>query len=390
MTSNQNQILICLGAGPSQVPVIRTAKQMGYDVVGIDRNLDAPGVRIVDEFLNISTYETDQVIRGLQTFKKHWFAGVLARTSGPALHTAAAISEKFLLPGLTREIIPLATEKSSLREFCWRNRLPIASGVRVKFHSEINGQVVPPVIVKPDLPLVGKKAVRVLWDFADLAPAVADASRASGNGFVEVADYIEGFDGACLFWAHRGSADILTYWDELVAVRNDGRICGLGVSVPSVIESTGCQKEVERMVKDFCRHFQDVNALLILAFRIDRQGRPSIIELHADLGGDLIADELFPAADSRFDYFRLCVEIATASAGEITRPTFQPSAILYLNECLKNGFQQKQFARYHAQNLDALHALIGGAIDGRFLCSGKVSQHRAFQRNSRSTFEMAE
>ncbi len=348
-TFSENERLICLGAGTSQLPVIKAAKDMGHLVIGIDRNSVAPGIKFLDELINVSTYDTNEVINRLKASRARYkFTGLVARTSGPALKTAAAISETFRLPGLISEIVPLATEKSALREFCLQNQFPIAAGIRVRSCKEITSTLEMPVIVKPDLPLVGKKAVRVLFDLSQLEPAINEASRASGNGYTEIQRYIDGFDIACLFWANQGKAEILAYWDELVAITNDNGVIGLGISVPSVVEKTKTQKSVDEIVKELASRFPCVNVLLIMAFRVDMAERPYIVELHADLGGDLIADELFPVSDPRFNYFGLAISIACEKPVNVSHwlPKFKPTSLLY-ERSMKRTKQQITLTEHH-------------------------------------------
>ncbi|MFQ5650699.1 MAG: acetyl-CoA carboxylase biotin carboxylase subunit family protein [bacterium] len=380
----KRKILLCLGAGASQAPLIQAGKRMGYRTLGIDRNAAGPGIPYLDEFVHLSTYESEQVVAALRPFREQYsFAGLVARTSGPALRTAAAIAETFDLAGLTHEIVPLATEKSTLRKFCLKNKLPVANGTRVKDYRECERDLTLPVIVKPDLPLVGKKEVRVIFDPSQIEEAIAKARQASGNGYVEIETFIDGFDIGCLFWANQGQAEILALWDERVAVRTDGAINGLGVVVPSVVSKTPVAEQIEHVARRFAAHFPQVNALLILAFRVDMAGHPYVIELHADLGGDLIADELFPAADSRYDYFQCCIQVATGAARHLTRPGFSPTAIIYDHATLRQRLRPHPFVIRREQTPQALHEALQHLYDGTLFSGGAPTNHLAFAREYR-------
>ena len=58
-------------------------------------------------------------------------------------------------------------------------------------------------------------------------------------------------------------------------------------------------------------------------------GNIYIIELHADLGGDLIADELLPKACPSFDFFEVAVEAAVGNYMEGNSLDFNPTALIY-------------------------------------------------------------
>lgn len=47
-----NETIISLAAGKSQLPLIKSAKKMGLQVVAIDRNPSAPGFDFADIIIN--------------------------------------------------------------------------------------------------------------------------------------------------------------------------------------------------------------------------------------------------------------------------------------------------------------------------------------------------
>lgn len=374
--------IICLGAGISQLPLIQAAKHRGCNVVAIDRDSKAPGFSLADKRIIESTYDVERVLNSLHSLdKRHHFCGLVARTSGPALKTAAAIAEEFNLPGLSREIVPLATEKSKLREFCESHGILMPKGQKISQLKELDPNFPMPLIVKPDLPLIGKKNVRVVWKSSDLESAVQSAIQSSGNGFAEVEEYIDGFDVGCLFHANKGAFTIKAFWDELVGVRQNGNILGLGVSVPSVIAGSSVEPKIRFIVESFASFFTNINALLILALRIDLEGNVYVIELHADLGGDLIAEELLPLADSSFNYFEYCISVALNDGSKSMEPMFSPSAILYTSDCLKGKASFDKFIALKHNGLGLLHQTIIEHYDAKRFYKETVSSHLEFYKS---------
>ena len=355
-----NNCIICLGAGKAQIPLIKKAKELGFIVFGIDRNSASPGFELVDKKLIISTYESKLIINELENYiDKYNYVGVIARTSGPALYTAATISNHFNLTGLTAEIIPLATEKSTLRLLCKKHNIKFPKGIKIDIDGIRKIKLSVPIIVKPDLPLSGKKEVKLIMNDNDLEAAIQCAGKVSYNGLVEIEEFIEGFDIACLFRVNDNIASVITYWDEMVGIKKNGSIIGCGVSVPSVINKTLIKTKVENVVDKFSTVISStIDALLILAFRIDANGEPHIIELHADLGGDLIADDLFPISDPNFDYFKSCIQIATKNLKNVAIPKFTPSAIIYkelVNEQLPSS---RKTELLQSKDISGLHNKI--------------------------------
>ncbi len=367
----KNDYIICLAAGSSQLPLILEAKGMGYRVIAIDRNENAPGFRHTDIRILQSTYESDKVLAELRSLRNRCsFSGLIARTSGPALRTAAAIAEEFHLPGLRREIIPLATEKSRLREFCSCQGIPMPRGQRTERSDDLDPALSLPLIVKPDLTMTGKKDVSVVSDLTAVKQAVEAAVRSSGNGCAEVEEYVEGFDVSALFLLRHGQATVIRLWDELIAIMHDRAIRGIGVSVPSVVEGNEAEKKIQQTVGLFSRHFTAVDALMILSFRIDRSGNPFVIELHGDLGGDLIADVLLPTAIPGFNFFHMVLE---AAAGKPVMPIeagITPTCLLYDGGTFPDAMARNAATCGNAlffqegsvgKNLDRMNAMLEGS-----------------------------
>ena len=86
--------LICIGAGKSQQPVISTAKELGYAIIAIDQNPSAPGFKIADEKLVLSTFDAIPLIESIKSLsQKYNIMGILNRSSGPPVVTAARLAK---------------------------------------------------------------------------------------------------------------------------------------------------------------------------------------------------------------------------------------------------------------------------------------------------------
>ena len=344
--------LICLGAGSSQFPIIKSAKQIGLNVIAIDRDLDAIGFGIADEKIIISTYNTDEILEELFKFQNLYnFKGLVAGVSGPALHTAAEISETFNLPGLTHDLIPLATEKSSLRTFCEKNNFKVPKGYKLSKNQPCESDLYFPIIVKPDYPLIGKKDISVVQSSEDLSGFINKACDSSSNNFAEIEEYIHGIDVSVMFLLSKGRAKIITLWDELVGIDLNLQIKGLGVGVPSVIDNFDLKLKVEEFIIKFSAKLnKKVHSLLIASLRITPHGDIYIIELHADLGGDLIADVLLPFSNKEFDFFKLVVEYSLNIKKEQKNFKFSPTIMMYSNSKYLKNLEHKEKEYFFIKN----------------------------------------
>jgi hypothetical protein len=96
-----------------------------------------------------------------------------------------------------------------------------------------------------------------------------------------------------------------------------------------VIANTKAQNVAERLIAHLVRQFPAAEALLLISFRFTRTGVPYLIEVHADLGGDAIAEVLWPAAQTQEDFFELAIMVAEGSQAPWTSPSWQPTALFY-------------------------------------------------------------
>jgi biotin carboxylase len=325
-----NSAIVCIGAGEGQLPIITTAKDMGLRVIAVDRDKDSVGFRYADLCIIESTYNADSVIAALRNEGQSYAVkGVISRTTAAeALCTASAIADTYGLPGLSVELIKIATEKSRLREYCFHNNISFPCGVKTNI-SYISEDMVFPVIVKPDMTKLGKTSIQLCFDESGLAESIFNAMNNSASGYAEVETYIEGIDVSCLCFANKGHIRYMAWWDELVGIDYNKNIRGAGISIPSVIEGTTAQQEAATIGKRLMEGFHDVCALILLSFRITNSGKPYLIEVHADLGGDYIAEALLPAANKDFNFFKIAIDVASGKDIQSVPSFFKPTLVCY-------------------------------------------------------------
>jgi hypothetical protein len=289
--------VISIGTGFSQAPLIRVAKQSGYRILGIDR---VPDQNLVDDCLAISTYESDQVLYALSNHpERQRIQAVLARTSGPAVQTAALVADRLGLPGFGAGFAVASVSKSALRD--------AATSVGVAC---INGQScdIPPNwidgadwVIKPDQPLYGKRNVYRVRHEQELGPAFAAAAEESVNALVECQPYHPGRDLGLVLAMSAGEPKWHFIFEEIV-VERDGRFIGRGVAGPP-------QRIPLTIYEDMYNAAQRLGALwgstgfAFFSFRLPASGPAILYEVNPGLCGDGLADKLFPALWPEMDFF---------------------------------------------------------------------------------------
>lgn len=112
-----NEIVICIGAGRSQLDYILNIRMMGYKVFCVDRNSDSPGFEIANDYIVTSTYDFEKTPRLIldklgQNFK---IIGAIAPCTGPPYRTLQITKKLYGLPFVREKFISILLDKVLLR-----------------------------------------------------------------------------------------------------------------------------------------------------------------------------------------------------------------------------------------------------------------------------------
>ena len=367
MPDKNEKWVICLGAGKSQVSLIKNAQLLGYRVLAIDRNPKAPGFDFANESMIESTHNSDNIIEKIKGIE---LCGLLARSTGGALFTAASIVKEYKIPGVSYDLANIATSKSALHKFSLDNNIRVPYGVKVSSVEEFNdNEFTDQIIVKPDFTIVGKKSITKVRSSNkhEVNNAIELALLSSGNEFVEIEDFIEGYDCSYLSWIENGVSSILLTWDELIGFDENFNLFQFGVSMPSISLTIKQSKKIEKIIHDFAKLFPDVRTLLSFSFRVDTKGIPWLIEVHADMTGDLILDKLAPVAtdcDFLLEITKLFIDGGSILDFNLKNfSTLKPAALLYKNK-LDNNINDLVLT---GCDIFSLHNKINSLIDNFIL-----------------------
>jgi hypothetical protein len=357
--------VICLGAGEFHVTIIKYIKLLGYKVLAIDRNPKALGFNFSDEVLVESTYNADKILCAL---KGRQWCGLVCRCTGQPLFTAAHIFKYLKMSGITNRLADISTSKSALRGFASTNSIIMPNGMKISSVEEYDETAFGnEIIIKPDFTIVGKKSIKKITNNckSGLFQAIENSIKYSGNNYVEVEAFVEGYDCTFLVWFDHGKSTTLVVWDEVVEFLDNGDLCALGVSIPSVsVWLKNHVKTIEKIIANVAEVLSDVRSILAFSFRVDKNGTPFLIEVHADLTGDLILDELVPAAGG-INYFLNIVKLILGNnlSAEISElfdnKQLIPTALMYE--------ENNNFKIFSESSLPKLHERMSEYLNGKIL-----------------------
>lgn len=303
MQAAMREWIISIGTGSAQQPLIAAARRQGLRILGVDR---VARPEVVDQVLVLSTYDSDAVLAAVADLPQRQSIGaVLARTSGPAVLTAARLADFLGVPSCGTGLAAASVAKSALREAAEAVGVATVGGRRC---SELPlWPVDGDWVVKPDQPVFGKRNVYRVLNADELTVAFAAAAAESLNAQVECQPYHAGRDiGVVQLW-RAGQCLWQTIYEELVVVR-EGRFQGAGVRAPveglPLATQTGLSAAAARLS---C--YWGVEGFVFFSFRVTSGGLPLLYEANPGLCGDGLVDRLFPALWPDCDFYALDVAV---------------------------------------------------------------------------------
>ncbi len=279
--------LMVMGAAIEQVPGIKKAKEMGYEVAVIDYNPKAVGIGLADKFYNVSTIDPEGVFRAAQDFKAD---GFLTLATDLPMRAVAYASEKLGILGVSQHTALLATDKGemikALKEHAvespWYYIIDTLDDLR-----ETGKQLTYPCIMKP-ADNAASRGVALIHDYEGLIESYGYSKDESHSGQVIIEEYMEGPEVSVEVLSYKGEAYVLQITDKLTS--GAPHFVEVGHNQPSQLD-----KETKEKICDVAG--RAVQALGIengpahVEIIVTTDG-PKIVELGARLGGDCITSHL--------------------------------------------------------------------------------------------------
>lgn len=321
--------VICLAAGKSQLPVIAKAKSLGYTIVAIDQNKDAVGFEHADYKIYLSTYDANKIIKELDKFSnKFEWIGVINRSSGPPVITAAKICKHFNLPGVPVKSAESLVNKDQMRTTCSKKNIPIPN-YKIYEVGDCNSIHVDslPVVAKPALSLIGKSGVSIIRAKDKIDSSIQYASENTINNKILLEEFLQGPDLSLVSFVNDGQLFPICLLEEINIEEKDGTLSAKGYKTygPDINNWT---QQAHDIAQKIILEFNIECSAFMISFRSDSKKNLRLIEVHLDIGGDLMIEAFYPKAFT-FDFLKLAVEMAVGRPENQIDLKIKPTAIYY-------------------------------------------------------------
>jgi len=190
---NKKKLLI-LAASRYQVPVITTAKRLGYYVITTDNKPDNPGHALADNRYFIDTTNRKAV---LDIAEREDIDGIIAAGTDVAVPTSAYVAETLGLPGVPLDSAEIVCDKVSFRQFLHKHGFPVpeAYPIMMNYQPEVCF-FSRPWVIKPDRSS-GSKGVFIIGSLDDFNQRLPETLGFSPDSRGIIEEFIDGFQGTC-------------------------------------------------------------------------------------------------------------------------------------------------------------------------------------------------
>lgn len=335
-----NKTLLVLAASTYQLPVIKTAKQLGWRVITTDNSPSNPGHQLADLSLLVDTTDQEGVLKIAQ---RECVDGIISPGTDVAVTTAAYVAEVLNLPGPTLHAAQILTDKKAFRNFMKEAGLPTPRTGQFSTLEAPQPEQLPEAtwIIKPNR-ASGSKGVYILEQTGELNSRWQAAVALSTDGQAIFEEYLLGTQHTCEGVLREGSIQFSLITDRDTAA--PPYTATTGHRVPTLLRVT-VQNKIQAVIETVFRKLGVTDTPFDCDF-IAQDNSVTIIEITPRLGGNSLSNLI--QASHNFNLVEYAVQQACGVSPTLPLPQPpNPSAILILGvEC--RGELYFDTASFHA------------------------------------------
>ena len=280
-----------LAAGLLQIDVIEKAKSMGYYVLAVDGNPKAPGFNVADKAICADIVNEETM---LKIARDEHVDGVIHPCSEVSMAVMGRINDELGLSGISREQAICATNKHLMRKAFEKGNAPSPKSILAQdaedAWSRLQSEFDTDAILKPSRNSGSRGIAKVSrnMDKGDFIRAYDEALSESRDHSVLIEQFIEGPEFSIEMIVWQGEIHVLTVTDKKTT--GAPHFVELGHNQPSCFSATDVETLKAAAVAGV--RALGVNNCACHAEAKLMNGKASLMEVGARLGGDFISTEL--------------------------------------------------------------------------------------------------
>jgi biotin carboxylase len=322
------QTILFVGAGRHQRRAILQARETGLRVVAVDRNAEAPGLRLADVPEVVDFADVDAVV---DVARRERVDGAVTVSADRAVPVVAAVTERLGLPSIGLDVARRMTHKVAMRRCLAEEGVPQPPFAAVRDLASSRAALAVtgvPAVLKP-ADSGGQRAVFRLESTGDLESNLHVALAESPTGEAIVEGFVEGIELNGIVIARNGTPEVLTLSDRL---RPPG--VGFGVGWIHVYPSSIFGDQLARAEHAAAHAVRALGLRDGIAFPqliAAPDGSVAVVEVAARIPGGQMADLVRHAVGVDLVDVALRQALGRTVPDDVARPRFQqPLAIRFL------------------------------------------------------------
>ena len=206
--------IVILGASLYYIKVIQNIKKLGYYVIALDKNSQAPGFSYADEFAPIDISDKFKVY---EYVKNRNIDGIMA-INDFGTRTAFYVSQKLGLINPTYLTGICGNDKGIMREIWEHENLPQPKFIIFNDLNDIDlieRKISYPLVIKPTDAGGGGRGISVAYDKEELIDSINHAKKFAKNNRMIAEEFIEGVEATIDCIIYQGKVYILAISDKI-------------------------------------------------------------------------------------------------------------------------------------------------------------------------------
>lgn len=318
--------VMILGGFASEVPVIKRARQMGYNVVVVDRSEHVPGFEVDGVIAEHESIADKNKV--LELAQKHHIDGILSSVDA-GVRPAAYVAKVMGLPGISEKAAVMGTDKVSMRIRCKERGLPVPEfyivNTREKYFDAVSHFTNRCVVKAADSS--GSRGIYLLKnleDTADVDYAYDYCKKFSSTGELLIEEFMEGPEICVETLNSDGVCYPIQITDQLA--KQPPYFTDAGYSQPTFLDSE-MQGLIKKIAIDTNMALENYQGSSCTEMIITKDG-PKLIEVGVRLAGDFMTTGLVPLS-AGVDMPGAVVKIALGEPIDVTPKYAKGSCIRY-------------------------------------------------------------
>ncbi len=205
--------IVSIGAGKNQIPLINACKELGFSIIGIDKNPKAEGFQYCDIKLIESIYNYHDIyllLKDQLVFDD--IAAVVSRSYGDVIKTVAYLCQQFKLPYCDFNSVENLIDKSQFRTIAQQNNIKMPYGILLHKKDFNTLDRLPfPCVMKPPKGHA-KQNVMLIDSYLELRSYMQSAKHDT----VLIEEYIEGDEIIVIGFVHNQKFYIYDISDKIL------------------------------------------------------------------------------------------------------------------------------------------------------------------------------